>query len=48
MKYFFLLFLIVRATLPSQAQTPLDTTKSKELKEVTIKAWQRYQLHQVR
>lgn len=29
------------ATLPSQAQTTLDTTKSKELKEVTIKAWQR-------
>lgn len=27
--------------LTSQAQTALDSTKSKELKEVTIKAWQR-------
>ncbi len=41
MKYFFIVFFIVGAILPSQAQTPLDTTKSKELKEVTIKAWQR-------
>jgi Fe(3+) dicitrate transport protein len=31
----------VITTLPSQAQTSLDTTKSKELKEVIIKAWQR-------
>lgn len=41
MKYFFIVIFIMMATLPSQAQTTLDTTKSKELKEVTIKAWQR-------
>ena len=41
MKYLFIAFFIVMATLPLQAQTPLDTTKSKALKEVIIKAWQR-------
>jgi Fe(3+) dicitrate transport protein len=41
MPHFFIFSFIVMIPLVSQAQTPLDTTKSKELKEVTIKAWQR-------
>lgn len=41
MKYFVIVIFMMLVMLSSQAQTTLDTTKSKELKEILIKAWQR-------